>query len=208
MKWTRFLLFFCSALFLWACKTTEVTPPGDYKVSLSFGPGEEDAIRTALITMEDSTAIFLKAGTYNFEKLSIQGQLNQILFQGEGPDKTIIDFSNQGSGGEGMRVDNVNNFIIRDLTLKESAGDLLKVKEGENVQFINIHTIWDGEPEITNGGYGIYPVLCKNVEIDSCFARGASDAGVYVGQTIGAIVKNCRVEYCVAGIEIENTQNA
>ena len=44
--------------------------------------------------------------------------------------------------------------------------------------------------------------------IDNCYARGASDAGIYVGQTIDATVINNLVEYCVAGIEIENTITA
>lgn len=107
-----------------------------------------------------------------------------------------------------MRVDNVTDFEIRDIQLRESTGDLLKVKDSKDVRFINVHTIWVGEPSTDNGGYGIYPVLCENVVIDSCYARGASDAGVYVGQSINAVIKNTKAEFCVAGIEVENTINA
>jgi parallel beta-helix repeat protein len=38
--------------------------------------------------------------------------------------------------------------------------------------------------------------------------RGASDAGIYVGQSSNIIVRNSIVEYNVAGIEIENSSGA
>jgi parallel beta-helix repeat protein len=44
--------------------------------------------------------------------------------------------------------------------------------------------------------------------IDSCIAIGASDAGIYVGQSQYVIVRNSKAINNVAGIEIENTLNA
>ena len=41
--------------------------------------------------------------------------------------------------------------------------------------------------------------------IDGAVAIGASDAGIYVGQSTQIIVRNSRAEYNVAGIEIENS---
>ena len=60
----------------------------------------------------------------------------------------------------------------------------------------------------TNGAYGVYPVESKNVLIDGVTVSGASDAGIYVGQSDNIIVRNSRAEYNVAGIEIENSTNA
>jgi parallel beta-helix repeat protein len=61
---------------------------------------------------------------------------------------------------------------------------------------------------VDNGAYGIYPVQTENTLIDSVVAIGASDAGIYVGQSKNVVVKNSRAEYNVAGIEIENTVDA
>ena len=190
-----------------AC-TTSQKPEGTLETVLVFSPGQENEIRAALIDIKDNTEIVLKQGIYKFDKISLQGPVNKVIFRGEDPENTIIDFSGQSSGGEGMRVDNVTDFEIRDIQLRESVGDLLKVKDGKNVRFINVHTIWSGEPDTDNGGYGVYPVLCENVVVDGCYVRGASDAGIYVGQTIGAVIKNNRAEFCVAGIEVENTIDA
>ena len=200
------LLFFITLILLASC--AKKAPDGPYLHQLSFGPGQETEIREALITISDSTEIVLAEGNYSFERLSIQGPYTNIMFRGAGRDKTIIDFSEQTTGGEGIRVDNVTNFTIRDLQVRESQGDLIKVKDSENVSFINVAAIWEGEPDINNGGYGIYPVLCKNVLVDSSYVHGASDAGIYVGQTVDAVIRNNVAEYNVAGIEIENTINA
>ncbi len=59
-----------------------------------------------------------------------------------------------------------------------------------------------------NGGYAIYPVLSNDVLIDHAVALGASDAGIYVGQSNDVIVKNSEALFNVAGFEIENTDDA
>jgi parallel beta-helix repeat protein len=59
-----------------------------------------------------------------------------------------------------------------------------------------------------NGSYALYPVMCEKVLIEECTARGASDAGIYVGQSRNIIVRNCKAYENVAGIEIENSWDA
>ena len=60
---------------------------------------------------------------------------------------------------------------------------------------INLRTEWTGGPKSTNGAYGLYPVESKDVYIDGCIAIGASDAGIYVGQSKNIIVKNSQAMY-------------
>jgi len=64
------------------------------------------------------------------------------------------------------------------------------------------------QPDSGNGRYGIYPVQASNVLLDNVESLGASDAGIYVGQTDDVIIKNSRALYNVAGYEFENTQRA
>src|SRR6185369_10374708 len=49
-----------------------------------------------------------------------------------------------------------------------------------------------------------YPVESHNVLLDGVVVRGASDAGIYVGQSQRIIVRNSHGEQNVAGLEIEN----
>ena len=79
------------------------------------------------------------------------------------------------------------------------------VKGVTNIKFLRVKTEWTNGPSSENGAYGLYPVESKNVLIDGCVAIGASDAGIYVGQSQNIIVRNSRAEFNVAGIEIENS---
>ncbi|MES2884432.1 MAG: parallel beta-helix domain-containing protein [Pseudomonadota bacterium] len=64
----------------------------------------------------------------------------------------------------------------------------------------------DYTPSPKSGRYGIYPVSSENILVDDAESIGASDAGIYVGQTNTAIIKNSRAAYNVFGFEIENVQ--
>ena len=73
--------------------------------------------------------------------------------------------------------------------------------------FRALHVAWtagDG----TDGAYGLYPVQSTNVLIEGCTVQGASDSGVYVGQSTSIVVRHNTVLGNVAGIEIENSFDA
>lgn len=57
-----------------------------------------------------------------------------------------------------------------------------------------------------SGRYGIYPVSSENILIEEAESIGASDAGIYVGQTNTAIIRNSRAAFNVFGFEIENVR--
>ncbi|NKI18059.1 hypothetical protein HCU74_11655 [Spongiibacter sp. KMU-166] len=59
---------------------------------------------------------------------------------------------------------------------------------------------------IKSGRYGIYPVNSQNILVDGAESIGASDAGIYVGQTDNAIIRNSRAAFNVFGFEIENVR--
>jgi parallel beta-helix repeat protein len=200
------LISFCFLLLFVGCKKEDTTP-SIYGNCLQFGPGEEDAIVDAFLSLEDNSCISLKAGNYSFENLSIAG-VNTVMITGAGRDKTVLDFSGQVAGGEGISVYDVTNFVIKDMKIIESQGDLLKIRNGSNVQIRNVAAVWNSEADSTNGAYGFYPVLCTDVLIENCYVQGASDAGIYVGQSDRVIVRNSEAFGNVAGCEIENTTNA
>lgn len=120
-------------------------------------------------------------------------------------DKTILSFKGQTKRAEGILIINCNYFTIEDLTIEDAVGDNLKISESKNVTIRNLRTAWTGTISTQNGAYGIYPVLTKNLLIEGCEAIGASDAGIYVGQSKNVVVRNNRAFYNVASIESENS---
>jgi parallel beta-helix repeat protein len=162
-------------------------------------------IQTQFIMAENGSVIDLDEGNFSFSSsLSMEDKKN-LTIKGKGMDKTILSFRGQTEGAEGIRISNAENIILEDMTLQDSKGDLVKTMNVKGITFRNVKVEWTGKPSEKNGGYGLYPVQCQNVMIDNCIAIGASDAGIYVGQSKNIEVKNSKAYHNVAGIEIENS---
>lgn len=176
--------------------------------TLAVAPGADaqERLQTALIDAKPGDVVELSAGKYAFtDGLSLD--VDNVTVKGAGPDKTILSFAGQKGAGEGLLITS-DRVTVRDLAVEDTKGDGLKAKGSDRISFVNVRVEWTGGPKETNGAYGVYPVSSTNVLIDGVLVRGASDAGIYVGQSKNIVVKNSRAEFNVAGIEIENSMNA
>ena len=170
------------------------------------GPDAQEKLQEALITAEPGTTIFMKAGTFELtDGLSLD--VADVTLRGAGMDRTVLSFKNQAGGGEGLIVTS-DGVLLEDFAIEDSKGDGIKSKAADNITYRRLRVSWTGGPKETNGAYGLYPVESRNVLIEDSHVSGASDAGIYVGQSQNIIVRNSLVEYSVAGIEIENSRNA
>lgn len=165
----------------------------------------EKEIQTKLILAKDGEKISIPAGQHQMAKTLSMDEKKNITIEGAGMDKTILSFKGQKEGAEGLRITNAENITIRNITLQDASGDCIKAMNVAGITFENVKVEWTGKPKKTNGAYGIYPVSCSKVMIDGCVAIGASDAGIYVGQSHDIVVRNSKAYRNVAGIEIENS---
>lgn len=157
------------------------------------------------IEVPDDSAVNLPAGTFHLNgSLWLDGKKN-VVIRGAGEEKTFLDFGKQVSGAEGLKITNSSNIRVEGLTVQNTKGDGIKAQLVQGISFRNVTARWTNGPDKSNGGYGLYPVQCTHVLIENCTARGASDAGIYVGQSKFIIVRNSRAFENVAGIEIENS---
>lgn len=163
-------------------------------------------LQARLIKAKPGSVIEIPAGTWHLDR-GLSLKVSGVTIKGAGMDKTILSFKGQKAGAEGLLVD-ASDFTIEDLALEDSKGDALKVVGGKNIVIRNVRTEWTNGPATENGAYGIYPVQTENTLIEGAVAIGASDAGIYVGQSRNVVVRNSRAERNVAGIEIENTIGA
>lgn len=164
-------------------------------------------IQELLIDATPGATIMIPEGFYKINRaLSLDG-ISNVTILGAGKDKTILSFLTQTSGAEGLRI-NADSITLKDFAVADAIGDAIKLQDCKGVTIKNVLTTWTQGAKETNGGYGLYPVQCEDVLIDSCEASYASDAGIYVGQSKNVIVKNSYAHHNVAGIEIENCINA
>jgi len=167
----------------------------------------EKALLLKLMLAKDSTVIQLEEGHFIFKNSLILDNKKHITLRGRGMDKTVLSFKIQENGAEGLKITNSENIILEDFTIEDAVGDNIKVTDTKGITFRRIKSAWTGKINEKNGAYALYPVICENVLIEACEVLGASDAGIYVGQSKNVIVRNNKVYWNVAGIESENSEN-
>jgi parallel beta-helix repeat protein len=92
-------------------------------------------------------------------------------------------------------------------TLEHSPGNAFKTLAVTGMTFKFLEVTWTAMDH-TDGAYGVYPVQDTNVLVEDCKTSGASDSGVYIGQSQNIVVRNNEAFQNVAGIEIENSFTA
>lgn len=170
------------------------------------GEGAQERLQEALILAAPGDEIVLESGRFELsDGLSLD--VDGVTLRGAGVDASVLDFATQKDAGEGLLVTS-DNVTLRDFAVENPKGDGIKSKGADNIVYQRIRVTWTGGPLSTNGAYGIYPVESSGVLIAESQVAGASDAGIYVGQSRDITVRHSMVQYNVAGIEIENSRNA
>ncbi len=174
--------------------------------TIAAGEGAQERLQEALILAEPGDEIVLEAGRFELtDGLSLD--VDGVTLRGAGMNESVLDFTNQAGAGEGLLVTS-DNVTLRDFAVENAKGDGIKSKGADQIIYHAIRVEWTNGPAASNGAYGIYPVEASNVLVQDSYVRGASDAGIYVGQSEKIIVRRNRVVENVAGIEIENSNYA
>lgn len=167
----------------------------------------QDTLMAALLDAQPGEVIEIPAGVFLIERglsLTVDG----VTIRGAGMEETVLSFAEQRQGAEGLLVSGADDFTLENLAIEDTIGDAVKVTDGDNVTIRGVRVEWTNGPSTENGAYGLYPVQSTDVLVEDSVVIGASDAGIYVGQSDRIVVRNNRAEYNVAGIEIENSNNA
>lgn len=188
------------AFYLTVISTTIVF--GQSVVDVSSEGNFTENLQEALILAEPDSVIQLPAGRFELST-ALSLDVDGITLRGAGMDATVLSFKEQVAGSEGLLVTSDRVRLIG-FAIEDTPGDGIKAKGVDQISMVNVRVEWTNGPAATNGAYGLYPVESTNVLIDGALVKGASDAGIYVGQSQHIIVRNSRAEYNVAGIEIEN----
>ena len=182
------------------------TPVLAETISIAPGEGAQERLQEALILAEPGDEIVLDAGRFNLtDGLSLD--VDGVTLRGAGMHASVLDFSGQQGSGEGLLVTS-DGVTLRGFGMENPKGDGIKSKGADDVVYQDVRVTWTNGPDAGNGAYGIYPVESTGILIDGVEVTGASDAGIYVGQSRQITVRNSMASFNVAGIEIENSRDA
>ncbi|MGB0645679.1 MAG: parallel beta-helix domain-containing protein [Bradymonadia bacterium] len=176
----------------------------DYWVETS--PEVQDVLQTTLIEAAENTTVCVGEGTFSFTT-EISSSVDGLTIRGMGAERTIFDFTNQDVGGNGLHITG-DGVTLEDFEVRNPPGDGIRSEDVNGIVYRRLRVVWTTPASRENGAYGLYPVKSQNVLVEDCYVTGASDAGIYVGQSSGILVRRNEVTGNVAGIEIENSVDA
>lgn len=165
----------------------------------------QDRLMLELLTAVPGTVVEIPAGSFEIDtQLSLAA--DGVTLRGQGMGKSVLSFKGQSQGAEGLLVTG-NGALLQDFTIEDTRGDAIKVNRADGVTIRAVEARWTRGPHRDNGAYGLYPVQSRHVLIEGCRVSGASDAGIYVGQSQQVIVRHNIATHNVAGIEVENSRD-
>lgn len=169
---------------------------------------DAEAIQTVLIEAETNTTICFEDGVYDLDR-ELSLSVNDVTIRGNPDDReaVVLDYADQEEGKDALSASG-DGFTIEYLSVKNSHGNAIVAKGTERVTFRGLKVTWDAGSDTANGAYAVYPLSSTDVLIEDCEIVGASDAGLYVGQSRNIIVRDNVVHGNVTGIEIENSDDA
>ena len=195
-----------------------IAAPVSRTYTICPGPNATTEALTAFFDAREGDTIAFCAGRFSLSTGLIMNNKRGITIKGAGRDRTILNFASSDAA-EGLNVSHADGIVMQGFTVEDTPGNSIRVFRSRFVTFRDVRASWsdyatcstrlDAPNSCTrHGAYGLYPVLCQHVLIEDSEAFGASDAGIYVGQTSDVIVRRTRAEYNVAGFEFENTYRA
>ncbi len=188
-----------------ACAGEARKPPAECTTRVKTSADDQTTVQTALIDAQPGDVLCFDDGRYTFTdelSLSVANVKVRGTFGG-----AVFDFADQVTGANGFSATG-DGFAMESLTVLDTPGDGVRVTGATGVTFRDVTVQWTAGSITSNGAYGLYPVGCSQVLIEDSEVIGASDAGIYVGQSNDIIVRNNSAHGNVAGIEIENSTNA
>lgn len=200
----------CSAYFLWALSllsfTAEYSAAHAKVWNIPASSRLEFDAQEALLRAQPGDTVLLPAGRFAMnQELSITTPF--ITLKGAGMNATTLIYG-ENAGGPQAIISYADHTVVEDLGILDHPGDGVKIIGADGATIRRVKVEWTKRGTTENGAYGLYPVESHNVLVEDNVVIGASDAGVYVGQSDNIVVRRNRVEYNVAGIEIENSQRA
>ena len=148
-----------------------------------------DAIR---VYLPKPITVHIKEGLYK-EKLHIPGTITNVIFRGDGPDKTILTYDDH-AGKEGKQTFETytlmvlgSGLVFKDLTIQNTAGPVGQAvalhAEGDRLVFDNCHFKGDQDTMFASGENS--KQYYKN-----CYIEGTTD---FIFGSATAYFENCEI---------------
>ena len=116
-------------------KTASITL---FFISTLFSGNIEKDLQTQFILAAPGDTIIIPEGIHQIRgTLSIEGKENLVI-RGMGMNRSILSFSDQDIGAQGISITNCKNIILEKFTVQNSKGDAIKAQYVDGIVFRSV----------------------------------------------------------------------
>lgn len=116
-----------------------------------------------------------------------------------------LDFGDMGDAAFELAA--MTDLTIESIAVRNSGGDGIVVLGGERVVIDHVQVGWDAGPGGDNGLFGVRVTDVTDLRIADSDVQGASDAGIWAGESRRVVLTGNSVMGNVAGLEAENCED-
>lgn len=116
----------------------------------------------------------------------------------------VLDF--QGAGG--LELSDMSDLTVDLLDIRDPGSHGVSVKGSTGVKLEDIGVGWAGAPGASGALFGVYVSGSSQVLISKCRVTGASDAGIFAGDSSEVVMRHNHASGNVTGLQVENTERA
>ncbi len=147
--------------------------PAASVVAVEAGDGAPKRGQAAMINAKPGDVIELGEGRFDFNS-TLSLDVSHVTVRGKGPTRrSSASRTRGGHRRRGAARHQQGRCHPRKTSPSKTPGVTGSRSNGtKRIVFRNIRAEWTGGPKETNGGYGIYPVLCTDVLIEDCKVVG------------------------------------
>ena len=118
-------------------------------------------------------------------------------------ERPFIDVPMVGTFTNGITGSGVDGLVFQSLNVGDWPENGIFVAGADGVTFRDVFS-----DALDVSKYAVFPIQSNNVLVEGCEVHRVSDAGIYVGQSTNIVARYNTIIENVAGLEIENSENA
>lgn len=166
------------------------------------GPDADARLQQAFAEARAGDAIVIRQGVYTVTA-GLRLTADRVTVRGDGPDRTILNFSNQGRQGAALTILS-DTVTLRDFAVDDPRGEGVSALGADGLEIQNLRIGWANPPAAEADALAVADAA--NVVVARAVLFGAPGAGLRLSGVRNAIVRETVSTGSGAGLALHNVR--
>ena len=174
--------------------------------SCCFAQFEKD-FQLKLILSEPGDTIFLDSGFFPMLGNITLENKKDIIIQGSGISNTILSFSNQVSGSNGLEIKNCKNITLKNFSIQGYCSNAIAFENTDGLFINNLKIDQINKRIVSENINGVSIYKCKNFIVENSISNSSHGSGFVIKESQNGIIRFVEALNNSFGIKIQNSSH-